>query len=88
MRTSILYAQLLNASTAWISPGRVGRRRPPKLDAESYGWNALYRLYNTAEGWLCIAAFDKRHGSISAAPSAVTISYGWPLCHCRGTAAL
>ena len=30
-----------------------------KPDAEQYGWNALYRLYPTAEGWLCIAAlFD------------------------------
>jgi crotonobetainyl-CoA:carnitine CoA-transferase CaiB-like acyl-CoA transferase len=59
LRTSILYAQLLNASIAWISPDGsvVGDR--PKLDAESYGWSALYRLYKTAEGWLCIAALDE-----------------------------
>ena len=59
LRTSILYAQLLNASTAWISPDGsvVGDR--PQLDAESYGWNALYRLYKTAEGWLCVAALDE-----------------------------
>jgi crotonobetainyl-CoA:carnitine CoA-transferase CaiB-like acyl-CoA transferase len=56
VRTSILYAQLLNASTAWISPNgtEVAARQRP--DAEQYGWNALYRLYRTADGWLCLAA--------------------------------
>jgi crotonobetainyl-CoA:carnitine CoA-transferase CaiB-like acyl-CoA transferase len=59
LRTSILYAHLLNTSTAWIAAdGSVAgdRQRP---DAEQYGWHALYRLYNTAEGWLCIAALDQ-----------------------------
>jgi crotonobetainyl-CoA:carnitine CoA-transferase CaiB-like acyl-CoA transferase len=59
LRTSILYAHLLNTSTAWVSPdGRVSgdRQRP---DAEQYGWHALYRLYNTADGWLCVAALDQ-----------------------------
>jgi crotonobetainyl-CoA:carnitine CoA-transferase CaiB-like acyl-CoA transferase len=59
LRTSILYAHLLNASTAWIATdGSVsGERQRP--DAEQYGWHALYRLYHTAEGWLCIAALDQ-----------------------------
>jgi len=58
LRTSILYAHLLNTSTAWISPdGRVVADRQ-KPDAEQYGWNALYRLYRTADGWLCLAALD------------------------------
>lgn len=56
VRTSILYAQLLNASTAWISPdgATVAPRQRP--DAEQYGWGALYRLYRTSDGWLCLAA--------------------------------
>ncbi len=56
VRTSILYAQLLNASTAWISPDgqKVGARQRP--DGEQYGWGPLYRLYRTSDGWLCIAA--------------------------------
>jgi crotonobetainyl-CoA:carnitine CoA-transferase CaiB-like acyl-CoA transferase len=59
LRTSILYAQLLNASTAWISPDgrRVADRQKP--DAEQYGWSALYRLYRTSDGWLCLAALDE-----------------------------
>jgi crotonobetainyl-CoA:carnitine CoA-transferase CaiB-like acyl-CoA transferase len=60
VRTSILYAHLLNASTAWISAdGRaVGERQRP--DAEQYGWHALYRLYRTADGsWLCLAALTQ-----------------------------
>lgn len=58
VRTSILYAHLLNASTAWVSPDgsfTADRQRP---DAELYGWCALYRLYETLDGWLCIAALD------------------------------
>jgi crotonobetainyl-CoA:carnitine CoA-transferase CaiB-like acyl-CoA transferase len=54
-----LYAHLLNASMAWISPdGRRAARRP-RLDAEQYGWSALYRLYQTADGWLCLAALTE-----------------------------
>jgi crotonobetainyl-CoA:carnitine CoA-transferase CaiB-like acyl-CoA transferase len=59
VRTSILYAHMLNSSMAWISPDgqRVADR--PKPDAEQYGWNALYRLYRTADGWLCLAALTE-----------------------------
>jgi crotonobetainyl-CoA:carnitine CoA-transferase CaiB-like acyl-CoA transferase len=59
LRTSILYAHLLNTSTAWVAAdGSVsGNRQRP--DAEQYGWHALYRLYNTADGWLCVAALDQ-----------------------------
>jgi crotonobetainyl-CoA:carnitine CoA-transferase CaiB-like acyl-CoA transferase len=61
VRTSILYAHLLNASTAWVARdgGAVGERQRP--DAEQYGWHALYRLYRTADGsWLCLAAVTQR----------------------------
>jgi crotonobetainyl-CoA:carnitine CoA-transferase CaiB-like acyl-CoA transferase len=59
VRTSILYAHLLNASTAWTSPDglRIGDRQRP--DAELYGWCATYRLYETLDGWICIAALDE-----------------------------
>jgi crotonobetainyl-CoA:carnitine CoA-transferase CaiB-like acyl-CoA transferase len=56
VRTSILYAQLLNASTAWISPDATIKSDRQKPDAEQYGWSALYRLYRTSDGWLCVAA--------------------------------
>ena len=58
LRTSILYAHLLNTSTAWISPDGSVEADRQKPDAEQYGWSALYRLYRTADGWLCIAALD------------------------------
>ena len=58
--TSIMYAQLLNASIAWsLADGsRHGDR--PQLDAMQLGWHARYRLYETADGWLCVAAVDRR----------------------------
>ena len=54
--TSIMYAQLLNASIAWsLADGsRHGDR--PSLDAMQLGHHATYRLYETADGWLCVAA--------------------------------
>lgn len=59
VRTSILYAHLLNASMAWVSTdGSVSSERQ-RLDAEQYGWSALYRLYEASDGWLCLAAVDE-----------------------------
>ena len=58
--TAIVYAQLLNASSAWISPDAsvVGRR--PSLDRDELGWSALYRVYPCAsDTWLCIAVLDQ-----------------------------
>jgi crotonobetainyl-CoA:carnitine CoA-transferase CaiB-like acyl-CoA transferase len=59
--TSILYAHLLNSSMAWISPdgGTVAAR--PMLDRMQLGWSARYRLYETSDGWLCLAAVEQRH---------------------------
>lgn len=59
VRTSILYAQLLNASMSWVTPDGAVKGGRPSLDAEGYGWNALYRLYRTAGGWLCVAALTQ-----------------------------
>lgn len=56
VRTSILYAHMLNTSTTWITPDGSRRADRQEPDAEQYGWNALYRLYRTSDGkWLCIA---------------------------------
>ena len=56
--TAIINAHLLNASMAWVSAdeGTASRAARPGLDAMALGWNALYRLYEGADGWVCIAA--------------------------------
>ena len=59
--TAIVYAHLLNASSAWISPDDpsvVARR--PSLDKDQLGWSALYRVYPCADDtWLCVVALDQ-----------------------------
>jgi crotonobetainyl-CoA:carnitine CoA-transferase CaiB-like acyl-CoA transferase len=58
--TSIMYAHLLNTSSAWTSAdgSAVGERQ--QLDAMQLGWGPLYRLYATGdESWLCIAALGE-----------------------------
>jgi crotonobetainyl-CoA:carnitine CoA-transferase CaiB-like acyl-CoA transferase len=59
--TSILYAQLLNASFTWATPDGSRTADRPSLDAMQLGWSAVYGLYRTAEGWLCVAALTDRH---------------------------
>jgi crotonobetainyl-CoA:carnitine CoA-transferase CaiB-like acyl-CoA transferase len=53
--TSIIYAHLLNNSMAWTTAdgSAVGDRQ--SLDQPQLGWSALYRLYRTSDGWLCVA---------------------------------
>jgi crotonobetainyl-CoA:carnitine CoA-transferase CaiB-like acyl-CoA transferase len=59
--TSIIYAHLLNNSMAWTTAdgSRVGARQ--SLDKMQLGWSALYRLYKTADGWLCLTAIRDEH---------------------------
>ena len=52
--TSILNACLLNASTTTVTEDGIPFPRP-RLDPELYGIAAGYRLYETADGWLCLA---------------------------------
>jgi crotonobetainyl-CoA:carnitine CoA-transferase CaiB-like acyl-CoA transferase len=59
--TSIIYAQLLNSSVAWVTPDGARRGDRPQLDADQLGWSALYGLYGTADGWLCLAAVTDAH---------------------------
>jgi crotonobetainyl-CoA:carnitine CoA-transferase CaiB-like acyl-CoA transferase len=56
--TSIVYAQLLNNSMAWVSPDGATASSRPSLDKMQTGWTACYSLYETADGWFCIAARD------------------------------
>jgi crotonobetainyl-CoA:carnitine CoA-transferase CaiB-like acyl-CoA transferase len=53
--TSILYACLLTASGTYVdADGREANR--PKVDKMLFGFNALHGIYQTADGWLTIAA--------------------------------
>jgi len=58
--TSIVNAGLLNTSYAWAYPDGRGIERP-RVDGLQYGLHALCRLYETAEGWLCIVAAREEH---------------------------
>jgi crotonobetainyl-CoA:carnitine CoA-transferase CaiB-like acyl-CoA transferase len=60
VRTSILYAHLLNASMAWVSPDGATAAARPRLDAEGWGWSPLYRLYETSSGYLAIAVLSEQ----------------------------
>ncbi len=53
--TSIVYAQLLNGSFACARPDGTPVERP-HLDGSALGLSPRYRLYETADGWLCVAA--------------------------------
>ena len=59
--SSILYAHLLNASMAWKSSDGLVTGPRPSLDRMALGWDPLYRLYRTADGWLCLAALTPAH---------------------------
>jgi crotonobetainyl-CoA:carnitine CoA-transferase CaiB-like acyl-CoA transferase len=58
--TSIVNAQLLVSSTAVARPDGTGFERP-RIDAMQYGFSALHRLYECADGWLCVVAIVPAH---------------------------
>jgi crotonobetainyl-CoA:carnitine CoA-transferase CaiB-like acyl-CoA transferase len=58
--TSIINAGLLNASHASLMANGEGIPRH-HLDGMQLGLSALYRLYQTADGWLCVAAVTDAH---------------------------
>jgi crotonobetainyl-CoA:carnitine CoA-transferase CaiB-like acyl-CoA transferase len=58
--TAIVNAQLLNASFAMAMPSGEGLPRP-RTDALSLGFSAGCRLYETAEGWLCLVLAKPEH---------------------------
>ena len=64
--TSIMYAQLLNASIAWSLADGTRHGVRPSLDAMQLGYHATQRLYETADGWLCVAATSDEQRSALA----------------------
>ena len=58
--TSILNAGMLVASMASLRPDGTPLPRP-HLDRMQLGLHPLYRLYEAADGWLCLAAVGDEH---------------------------
>ncbi len=54
LSTNILAACLLNTSYAWVDAEGRGVPRA-HVDREMFGLGPLQRLYQTADGWLCVA---------------------------------
>jgi crotonobetainyl-CoA:carnitine CoA-transferase CaiB-like acyl-CoA transferase len=54
VETNILNAGMLLASDAFLGPDSLPRR--PHLDRRQTGFGPYYRLYEAADGWLCVAA--------------------------------
>jgi crotonobetainyl-CoA:carnitine CoA-transferase CaiB-like acyl-CoA transferase len=58
--TSILNACMAVAASTYVrADGSVPDR--PRLDARQLGFSARCRLYETADGWLCLAALTSAH---------------------------
>ena len=60
--TSIVNAQLLVSSTAIGRPDGSGFERP-RLDGLQTGFSPLHRLYECADGWLCVVATQDAHAN-------------------------
>ncbi len=58
--TSIVNAGLLNTSYAVARPDGSGFERP-QTDGEQFGFSAGHRLYQTAQGWLCLVCVTQEH---------------------------
>ena len=58
--TSIVNAQLLNTSYAVAHPDGSGFSRP-HVDSMQFGFSATNRLYETANGWLCLVLASDEH---------------------------
>jgi crotonobetainyl-CoA:carnitine CoA-transferase CaiB-like acyl-CoA transferase len=60
--TSIIYAQLLNASSAWVSADGTVSGDRHSLDRDLTGVSALYRLYRGADDrWFALAVGSRAH---------------------------
>jgi crotonobetainyl-CoA:carnitine CoA-transferase CaiB-like acyl-CoA transferase len=58
--TAIVNAHLLNCSYAIAFPDGQAVDRP-RLDGGQSGFDALNRLYETADGWICVVAATEEH---------------------------
>jgi crotonobetainyl-CoA:carnitine CoA-transferase CaiB-like acyl-CoA transferase len=57
---SLFHGAMLYTADSWIGPDGAPSPRP-SLDAGQLGLGPLYRLYETADGWLQLAAVRDRH---------------------------
>jgi crotonobetainyl-CoA:carnitine CoA-transferase CaiB-like acyl-CoA transferase len=78
--TSILNAGLLVASAASLRPDGSSLPRP-RLDGMQLGLSPLYRLYETADGWLCIAVLNDHQWRdlidvVGNPPELTSVSFG------------
>jgi crotonobetainyl-CoA:carnitine CoA-transferase CaiB-like acyl-CoA transferase len=60
MWASIFHGSMLYTADSWLGPDGMPPARPT-LDAEQLGIDALYRLYETQDGWLQLAALRPEH---------------------------
>jgi crotonobetainyl-CoA:carnitine CoA-transferase CaiB-like acyl-CoA transferase len=60
MWASIFHGSMLYTADSWLGPDGMPPVRPT-LDAEQLGIDALYRLYETQDGWLQVAALRPEH---------------------------
>jgi crotonobetainyl-CoA:carnitine CoA-transferase CaiB-like acyl-CoA transferase len=58
--TSILHGSMLYTADSWIAADGSPSPRPA-LDRDQLGLDALYRLYETKDGWLQLAAVGEEH---------------------------
>ncbi|WP_436776583.1 CaiB/BaiF CoA transferase family protein [Yinghuangia sp. YIM S09857] len=70
--TSILNAGLLVASMAAVKADGTALPRP-RLDRMQLGLHALYRLYETSDGWACVAAVTEPHRKALAAATGIGV---------------
>ena len=66
VHTSILNASLLFNSYTYVRPDGSGPARR-RIDADQYGFSALQRVYETAEGWICVFVCDDAEWAALAA---------------------
>jgi crotonobetainyl-CoA:carnitine CoA-transferase CaiB-like acyl-CoA transferase len=60
MWASIFHGSMLYTADCWLGPDGAPSPRPA-LDREQLGVDALYRLYETQDGWLQLAAVREEH---------------------------
>ena len=66
VHTSILNVCMLFNSSTYARPDGSGPERD-RIDAEQFGFSALQRLYETADGWLCVFVSRRRASGVGCA---------------------
>jgi crotonobetainyl-CoA:carnitine CoA-transferase CaiB-like acyl-CoA transferase len=60
MWASLFHGSMLYTADSWLGPDGTPSPRPT-LDVQQLGLGALYRLYETQDGWLQLAAVKEEH---------------------------